>query len=71
MQAADLQSEDAGVENPDSRATLRLELHRRLSALHTEALKRAISGAELSATTRAIADSFTQLDEELTGPETP
>ncbi|WP_226534227.1 hypothetical protein [Microbacterium paraoxydans] len=66
-QAANLQGEDTGVENPAQRAGLRLEMHRRLSALHDAAYDRIETAGALSAAISAIANKYSQLDVELTG----
>lgn len=67
MEAANVVGEETGVENPAQRAGLRLELHRRLSALHDTAYDRIATAGALSAAISAIANKYSQLDVELTG----
>ncbi len=67
MEAANLIGEDTGVENPAQRAALRLEMHRRLTALHDAAYDRNEAGDALAAAISAIANKYTELDAELTG----
>ncbi|WEK61974.1 MAG: hypothetical protein P0Y60_04230 [Candidatus Microbacterium colombiense] len=71
MEAANVQGEDTGVENPAQRAGLRLELHRRLTALHDVAYDRIESGDSLAAAITAIATKYSELDVELTGGDHP
>jgi len=63
-QAADLEAEDVGVENPLSRVALRLELNRRLSALQAAARDRAATASRVAADAQGIADRFQDLDDE-------
>ncbi|GGM39433.1 hypothetical protein [Microbacterium saperdae] len=67
MEAANVIGEDTGVENPAQRAGLRLEMHRRLTALHDAAYDRNEAGDALAAAISAIANKYTELDAELTG----
>lgn len=71
METANLQGEETGVENPAQRAGLRLEMHRRLTALHDRAFDRIESGETLAAAITAIATKYSDLDVELTGGGTP
>ncbi|WP_243231911.1 hypothetical protein [Microbacterium sp. CIAB417] len=68
-QSAALQTEDVGIQNPASRPMLRLEMHRRVSALRRSALARTEEGSGLAAATQRIADRFQDLDVELSGQE--
>lgn len=71
MQNAALVAEDTGIENPAYRTSLRLEMHRRLTALHDAALVRSDDAAGLASRVTSIADRYTDLDVELTGQEQP
>lgn len=70
-QAANLQGEETGVENPAHRSALRLEMHRRLTALHDRAYDRIESTGSLAAAISAIASKYSDLDAELTGGDRP
>lgn len=70
-EAANLQGEETGVENPAQRSGLRLEMHRRLTALHDSAYDRIESGNSLAAAISAIASKYSELDVELTGGDRP
>ncbi|PQZ49781.1 hypothetical protein CQ040_14760 [Microbacterium sp. MYb54] len=70
-EAANLQGEETGVENPAQRSGLRLEMHRRLTALHDSAYDRVESGDSLAAAISAIASKYSELDVELTGGDRP
>ncbi|WP_334149211.1 hypothetical protein [Microbacterium sp.] len=67
LEAANVYGEDTGVENPAQRAGLRLEMHRRLTALHDAAYDRIEAGDALAAAISAIANEYTDLDAELSG----
>ncbi|CAH0215514.1 hypothetical protein SRABI76_02376 [Microbacterium oxydans] len=67
MEAASLVGEDTGVENPAQRSGLRLELHRRLTALHDAAYDRIEAGDALASSISDIASEYTGLDAELSG----
>ncbi|MGA7147730.1 MAG: hypothetical protein WBX17_04470 [Microbacterium sp.] len=69
MENANLFGEDTGVENPAGRASLRLEFHRRLTALHDLGLQLVEDASSVSASLTAIADRYSDLDVELTGQE--
>lgn len=69
--AAGLQGDDTGVENPAHRSALRLEMHRRLTALHDRVYDRVESGDDLAAAISAIASKYSDLDVELTGRDGP
>lgn len=68
-EAGDLYGDDTGIENPAQRTALRLEMHRRLTALHDSAVNRVEAASALSASITAIADRYSELDTELTGRE--
>ncbi|MEU4017168.1 MULTISPECIES: hypothetical protein [unclassified Microbacterium] len=70
-EAASVQGEDTGVDNPAQRVGLRLEMHRRLTALHDRAYDRIESGDALAADIAAIAAKYSELDVELTGGDRP
>ncbi|WP_194421447.1 hypothetical protein [Microbacterium abyssi] len=70
-QAAELQTEDVGIENPASRVALRLEMHRRLTALRAASSARIEGASQLAAAAQGIADRFHELEDELTGRRTP
>lgn len=61
--------EDTGIENPAYRTALRLEMNRRLNALHDRVLLRAEHGSGIGALLRQIASLYADLDVELTGQE--
>lgn len=71
MENASVTGEDTGIENPAYRAALRLEMHRRVSALHERVTLRVDEGSEAGALLTRIADRYTDLDLELTGQEQP
>lgn len=66
---ANVVGEDTGIENPGYRASLRLEMHRRLSGLHDRVLLRSDEAARLASSVSSIADRYSDLDIELTGQE--
>ncbi|MGM1017083.1 MAG: hypothetical protein ACQEW8_06045 [Actinomycetota bacterium] len=66
---AEVTGEDTGVENPEYRVALRLEMHRRLNALHDAAMNRIESGSGLGAALHAIVTRYSDLDVELNGQE--
>ncbi|QLD11339.1 hypothetical protein [Microbacterium oleivorans] len=68
---ADIQGDDTGVGNPAHRATLRLEMHRRLSALHAAVLDRSGDASAVAASLSGIASRYGDLDRELTGRSEP
>ncbi|MEH3089541.1 MAG: hypothetical protein PGN24_08105 [Microbacterium arborescens] len=68
---ADIQGEDVGIENPAQRPGLRLEMYRRLQALHTAVLARTTDASAVAATLSTIASRYADLDVELTGQDTP
>ncbi|GAB3618690.1 hypothetical protein GCM10027416_32470 [Okibacterium endophyticum] len=70
-EAANVIGEDTGIENPGQRVSLRLEMHRRMTALHDAAYNRIETASALSSTITAIADRYSDLDLELTGQEQP
>ena len=69
--AADLHGDDTGVDDPAHRTALRLEMHRRLAALHDRAYDKIEAGSDVSSTIQQIANSYSDLDVELTGQDQP
>ena len=66
-----LQGGDVGVENPAYRASLRLEMRRRIDALH-DTVGACVTGASgLSGRLQGISGRFSDLDAELTGTGQP
>lgn len=68
---ADIQGDETGVENPAQRPSLRLEVHRRVTALYGAVLERSTAASEVGASITAIATRYSDLDVELTGQEQP
>lgn len=68
---ANISGDDVGIENPSQRAGLRLEFHRRLSALKTASGSRAEEGYAVASALTAISNRYSELDVELTGSEQP
>ncbi|SDQ76722.1 hypothetical protein [Microbacterium sp. cf332] len=71
LDGADLQGDDTGVQNPAHRPALRLELHRRLTALHTAVLDRSGAASAVAGKLSDIAARYSDLDLELTGRSEP
>jgi len=69
MENASVSGEDTGIENPAYRTSLRLEMHRRLTALHDSVIVRVEEGSRAGASLTQIANRYTDLDVELTGQE--
>lgn len=68
-EAANVTGEDTGIENPAQRTGLRLEMHRRLTALHDAAYNRIEAASALASVVTGIANRYSDLDVELTGRE--
>lgn len=68
-EAANIVGDDTGVENPAQRAGLRLEFHRRMTALHDAAYNRIEAADDVAVSISDIANKYTELDAELTGGE--
>lgn len=69
LQAAELSGEDVGVENPDERPSLRLEMARRLGALHESTGLRVGEADDIASRFTKIANDYSNLDRALTGSE--
>ncbi len=63
--------EDTGIENPAYRTALRLEMNRRLNALHDRVMLRTETASGIGALLTQIAGRYTDLELELTGQEQP
>lgn len=68
-ETADVQGEDTGIENPAQRASLRLEMHTRLTALRDRTQNKIEAGSAVSSAVGQIATRYADLDVELTGRE--
>ena len=68
-EAAGVQGEDTGIENPAGRASLRLEMHSRLTALHDRAYAKVEAASAVSTAIQQIANSYSDLDSELSGQD--
>lgn len=65
--AADLTGDDAGIENPAHRPGLRLEMHRRFTALRAAVRDHSAVASGVGGDLQSIADRYTELDAELSG----
>ncbi|MBW9094185.1 hypothetical protein JNB62_10865 [Microbacterium jejuense] len=65
--AADLSGDDVGIANPAHRPGLRLEMHRRFTALRTAVRDHAVAASGVGGDVQAIADKYSELDAELNG----
>ncbi|WP_345544179.1 hypothetical protein [Microbacterium jejuense] len=69
MAAAELNGDDVGVENPAHRPGLRLEMHRRFTALREAIRDHSTEASGIGADVQHIADRYTELDAELSGTD--
>ncbi|GAA5205064.1 hypothetical protein [Microbacterium kyungheense] len=65
--AADLNGDDVGIGNPAHRPSLRLEMHRRFTALRTSVRDHSAAASGVGGDVQAIADKYSELDAELSG----
>ena len=64
-----LQGGDVGVENPAHRTALRLEMHRRITALRSTVEACTSDASDIAERLRAITERYSELDVELTGSD--